>query len=113
MFERAGLHAREPGQLYFDLCISLGRATSRGTRRNVFCDGGILFALVSVAVVHCILVPWREYQFYRGRAGAQARADPRILRLIREDRVVFVSVYALGVCTSASGLWHFLDYLNI
>lgn len=28
------------------------------------------------------------------------------LRLIR-GRVVFVSVYALGVCTSASGLWHF------
>ena len=29
-----------------------------------------------------------------------------LLRLIR-DRVVFVNVYALGVCTSASGLWHF------
>lgn len=105
MFERAGLHAREPGQLCFNLCII-------GTRvyaPYVFYGGHVLFALVSVAVVHCILVPWREYQFYRGRA----RADPRILRFIREDRVVFVSVYALGVCTSASGLWHFLDYLNI
>lgn len=93
-----------------------GRATSRrdaGHAPFVLWAGGVLFALVSVAVVHCILVPWREYQFYRGRARALARADPRILRLIREDRVVFVSVYALGVCTSASGLWHFLDYLNI
>lgn len=90
-------------------CVSLGRAYAP----YVFYGGHVLFALVSVAVVHCIFVPWREYQFYRGRAAAQARADPRILRFIREDRVVFVSVYALGVCTSASGLWHFLDYLNI
>lgn len=96
-------------------CVSIGTRdlASRRGARAVRLVRGVLFALVSVAVVHCILVPWREYQFYRGRARALARADPRILRLIREDRVVFVSVYALGVCTSASGLWHFLDYLNI
>lgn len=85
--------------------VSSGRAT-RGRAPFILCG-----CPVCVGFCRCCtfvyLFPWRDYQFYRGRARARARADPRILRLIREDRVVFVSVYALGVCTSASGLWHF------
>lgn len=74
--------------------------------------GGVLFALVSVTVVTLYLF-LGENTNSTAAASAFARAYPRIFRLIREGRVVFVSVYALGVCTSASGLWHFLDYLNI
>jgi len=73
---------------------------------------GVLFALVPVTVVTLYLF-LGENTNSTAAASAFARAYPRIFRLIREGRVVFVSVYALGVCTSASGLWHFLDYLNI
>lgn len=93
-------------------CVSLGRdpASRRGVRRLV---GGCPVCVGSCHCCYIVLVPWREYQFYRGRERVRARGSADFFRLIREGRVVFVSVYALGVCTSASGLWHFLDYLNI
>lgn len=62
-FERAGLHARGPGQLCFNLCVS----SRRGVRAYLvgFCLRWFL-SLLS-------LVPWREYQFYRGRVRVCAR----------------------------------------
>lgn len=64
LFERTGLHARGPGQLRFNLCIigTRPRVATRGTRT--------WRCLVCVGFCHCcytVFVPWRKYQFYRGR----------------------------------------------
>lgn len=108
--ERAGLHARGPGQLRYNLCH--WDAIPRRDAGYAHILWSVLFALVSVTVVTLYLF-LGENTNSTAAASAFAHADPRIFPLIREGRVVFVSVYALGVCTSASGLWHFLDYLNI
>lgn len=100
MYERAGLHAREPGltSIYFvSLCILLsrgrdtpartcatGHAPTRSCKRvDLYCGFlSLLFAL-------CFLGE-NTNSTAVARALSIARAAPRILRLIREGRVVFV-----------------------
>lgn len=123
----AGEHARTHARMHACSCIEIclsARGCTLVDQGNFyltcvsFQDAGyapFLGCSVCVGSCHCCHL----YLFLgvntnsTAAACAFARAYPRIFRLIREGRVVFVSVYALGVCTSASGLWHFLDYLNI
>lgn len=70
--ERAGLHAPRSGQLRFNLCH--WDAPPHRAMQGARILWGVLFALVSVTVV-AVFVPWREYQFYRGRERVCARVS--------------------------------------
>lgn len=121
--ERAGLHAREPGQLRFD-CVSRPRyrestatrdlswsprrSESLGAWWSSFACDCLWFCRCALWTV-CSLarIPISPWRLLFGESATRSFA------FNSWGRVVFVSVYALGVYTSASGLWHFLDYLNI
>lgn len=121
--ERAGLHAREPGQLWFYSCIGRDRGSSATirfpysfvcvcvlrhgeTRTSVlssFC--GVLVCDLSTVQLWTVCSLAENTNFTARHPSMNWRRG--FFAFDSWGRVVFVSVYALGVYTSASGLWHF------
>ena len=122
VFERAGLHAREPGQLWFYSCIGRDRGSSATirfphsclcvlrhgyeTRTSVLSSScGVLVCDLSTVQLWTVCSLAENTNFTARHPSMNWRRG--FFAFDSWGRVVFVSVYALGVYTSASGLWHF------
>lgn len=90
-------------------CLSV-RGARFDTRAKLFqrVNVGILTSLYICVFIGCVEL----IMYISCLAHLPIYRIADLLRLIR-GRVVFVNVYALGVCTSASGLWHFLVYKHL